>query len=71
MGSRQARGPHTCPEEFYEEVYSIVLGRYLPGKVLTYGAIARMIRGVPVMRGSSGEPCGALRPDAVSPATAR
>jgi methylated-DNA-protein-cysteine methyltransferase-like protein len=29
------------PEEFYEEVYSIV-GMIPPGKVLTYGAIARL-----------------------------
>lgn len=63
-GKRAAHGP----EEFYEEVYSIVR-QIPPGKVLTYGAIARMM-GRPVMRGSSGEPCGALRPDAVSPATA-
>ena len=37
-GKRAAHGP----EEFYEEVYSIVR-QIPPGKVLTYGAIARMM----------------------------
>ena len=37
-GKRAAHGP----EEFYEEVYSIVR-QIPPGRVLTYGAIARMM----------------------------
>ena len=37
-GKRAAHGP----EEFYEEVYSIVQ-QIPPGRVLTYGAIARMM----------------------------
>lgn len=50
----------TRPEEFYEEVYSIVR-QIPPGRVLTYGAIARMM-GRPRHARLVGEPCGALRP---------